>query len=58
MLKLLGEKRRMGEVIVQRKKNWIGHIIRHNGLLKQVIEGRMEGKRGKGRPRMGYCMNC
>jgi hypothetical protein len=27
VLKLIGEKRRMGEVIVQRKKNWIGHII-------------------------------
>ena len=33
VLKLIGEKR-MGEVIVQRKKNWIGHIIRYDGLLK------------------------
>ena len=57
VLKPLGEKRRMGEVIVQRKKNWIVHIIRHDGLFKQVIEGSMEGKRGRRRPRMGYCMN-
>ena len=36
-----------------RKKNWIGHVLRGSGLLKEVIEGRMEGKRGRGRPRLG-----
>ena len=34
--------------IVMRKKNWIGHILRGDGLLKDVIEGRMEGKRVPG----------
>jgi len=32
------------ETIVNRKKNWIGHILRGDRLLKDVIKGRMEGK--------------
>ena len=43
----------MLEVIVKRKKAWIGHVVRGDGLLKLVIEGRMEDKRSMGRPRMG-----
>jgi len=34
------------------RKNWIGHILRVDGLLKDVLEGRMEGKRPRGRIRM------
>ena len=30
-------------------KNWIGHVVRGKGLLKQVIESRMEGKGPKGK---------
>jgi len=40
-------------VIRNRKKNWIGHVLRGEGLLKDVVEGRMEGKRARGRPRKG-----
>ena len=47
----------MLEVIAKRKKAWIGHVVRGDGLLKLVIEGRMEGKRSKGRPRMGMIDN-
>ena len=41
------------DTIVQRKKNWIGHVLRGDGLLREVIEGKMEGRRPRGRPRMG-----
>ena len=51
VLNLVGEKRAMVETIVRRKKSWMGHIMRGEGLLREVIEGRMEGKRGPGRPR-------
>jgi hypothetical protein len=27
---------------IKRKANWIGHILRRNCLLKQVIEGKLE----------------
>ena len=30
--------------ISKRKANWIGHILRRNCLLKQVIEGKIEGE--------------
>ena len=34
--------------------NLFGHIIRHAGLMKTTVEGQVEGKKGKGRPRMNY----
>ena len=53
VLRRVGESRTMMMTIVRRKKNWIGHIIRGEGLLREVIEGKMVGKRGPGRPRIG-----
>ena len=53
VLRLVGEERNLVKTIEKRKKNWIGHIVRGNGLLKLVLEGRMEGKRPRGRPRIG-----
>jgi hypothetical protein len=32
--------------IRRRKANLIGHILRRNRLLKHVIEGKIEGRRG------------
>jgi len=49
----IGEKRSLLESVMKRKKNWIGHVVREDGLLKQVLEGRMEGKRPRGRLRFG-----
>ena len=43
----------MVEKIVRRKKNWIGHIMRGDGLMKEVMKRKMEGKRGRGRERIG-----
>ena len=30
--------------ISKRKANWIGHILRRNCLLQQVIEGKIKGE--------------
>ena len=30
--------------MIKRKANWIGHILRRNCLLKQVIEGKIKGQ--------------
>ena len=38
------EQRNILHAIRKRKANWIGHILRRNCLLKQVIEGK--DKRG------------
>src|ERR1044071_8145793 len=45
--------RQLINALRNRKKSWIGHVLRGDGLLKEVIEGRMEGKRIRGRPRLG-----
>ena len=53
VLKMVGEKRTLVDAILRRKKNWIGHILRGEGLMREVIEGRMKGSRTVGRPRYG-----
>jgi len=37
------EQRNILHEISKRKANWIGHILRRNCLLKQVIEGKING---------------
>ena len=53
VLSSMNEKRSLIKRIWDRKKNWIGHVVRGDGLVKLVLEGRMEGKRPRRRPRMG-----
>ena len=36
--------------IAERKMKLFGHIVRREGLERQIVEGKMEGKRGCGRP--------
>jgi hypothetical protein len=37
------EQRNILHAISKRKANWIGHILRRNCLLRQVIEGKIKG---------------
>ena len=39
--------------IYRRQKNWIGHILRGEGFVRDVMEGRMMGKGPRGRLRAG-----
>jgi len=39
--------------IKERQKTWIGHVSRSGNLLQRVIEGRTQGKRIRGRKRIG-----
>lgn len=32
------------------RNEWVGHVLRHGGLLGLIIEGYVEGKNAKGRP--------
>jgi hypothetical protein len=41
----------------ERKKSCIGHVLKGDGLLRDVLEGRMLGKRPQGRPRMEMIKN-
>jgi hypothetical protein len=38
------EQRNILHEIRRRKDNWIGHILRRNCLLQQVIEGKIKGR--------------
>jgi len=40
----VNEQRNILQEIRKRKANWIGHILRINCLLKQVIEGNIKGE--------------
>ena len=47
VLTIVDETRCLIRTIGERKKNWIGHVLRGNGLLRDVLEGRMLGNRPK-----------
>ena len=40
----VNEQRNILHEIIKWKANWIGHILRRNCLLKQVIEGKIKGQ--------------
>ena len=42
----VNEQRTILHEIRKRKANWIGHILRRNCLLQQVIEGKIKGEMG------------
>ena len=44
VLKRVNEARTILHTIQERKRNWMGHVLRHEGLLVTILEGRMEGK--------------
>jgi hypothetical protein len=43
-------------VIKIRRLEWLGHVIRmkENRSVKKILEGKLEGRRGKGRPRLRW----
>jgi hypothetical protein len=65
----VNEQRNILHEIRKRKANWIGHILRTNCLVKQIIEGKINGqievirRRGRRRKKLlddlkdrgGYC---
>jgi len=58
MLLRVNEQRNILHEIRKRKAKWIGHVLRRNCLLKQVIEGKIKGemevarRRGKRRKKL------
>ena len=49
--KRVGEGRKMLELIKERKRNCIGHWLRRNCLLRDALEGMVNGKKIRGRTR-------
>lgn len=54
VLERVKEKRSIMDTIENRRGSMIGHLIRHDLFIKNIIEGKIEGKRGRGRPRRTF----
>ena len=52
MLAKVEKDRQIMKIIQQRQHYWIGHILRHESLLLDIIEGRMEDRPTRGRRRL------
>lgn len=59
ILQQLGERRSLLELVIRRKLTYFGHACRHSecGLMKLVFQGKVNGKRGRGRPQTNYTSN-
>ena len=53
VLQQIGEEEQLIKRIQERKWKWIGHILRHDSLMREVMEGQLEGRRSRGRRRLG-----
>jgi len=51
-LKRIGEEKCILRTIQQRKHNWLGHVLRHDGMLITILERRTMGKGQRGRIRI------
>src|SRR6218665_4227189 len=51
VLTLVREERSLISTTRARQRNWMGHLLREDSLQREIMEGRMEGKRVRGRPR-------
>ena len=49
VLERVGEGRIMLELIKKRKRNWLGHWLRRNSLLKDALQGMVNRKKVRGR---------
>ena len=49
VLERVGEGRIMMELIRKRKRYWLGHWLKRNCLLKDAVEGMVNGKKVRGR---------
>jgi len=48
------EERLLLKIIQNRRHSWIGHTVRHNEFVVDILEGTISGKRAVGRPRLRY----
>ena len=54
VLDMVGEERQLLDEIRRRQKVWMERVLSGEGTLKTVLEGRMLGKHGRGRKRIGF----
>lgn len=57
ILRRINSDRKIIYIIKQRRNSLLGHLIRHQNFLLTIIEGQIEGKNKRGRPRLTYINN-
>ena len=57
VLKKLNVNKSLLSTIKTRKLKFFGHTKRHDTIMKDLLEGKMEGSRPRGRPRAQWCDN-
>ena len=57
VLKKLKTKRQLLATVKQRQLQYFGHIKRHQSIKKDILEGKVEGKRARGRQRTMWTDN-
>ena len=57
VIRIAGIKRSLIETVKKRKLFFFGHVMRHDSLQRVLLEGMVEGKRGRGRPRLQWSDN-
>ena len=50
-------KKRLFTIIQMRKLKYFGHINRHSSMQTSLLNGRVNGKGGRGRPRTSWTSN-
>ena len=48
------EERLLLKFLKNRSHSWIGHTVRHNEFVVNILEGAISGKKAVGRPRLQY----
>ena len=50
ILKMVETERKIMDTVRSRQKRWLGHILRHDSLLRITLEGQIQGKKAHGIP--------
>ena len=51
ILQIVETVRKIMDTIRSQQKRWLGHILKHDSLLRMMLEGQIQGKKAYGRPR-------
>ena len=57
VLRQLKTERKLLKTVKQRKLRYFGHVKRQNGFLKMTMEGKLEGRRSRGKRRTSWADN-
>ena len=55
VLERVKEKRSIWGIVKGRRDRMVGHILRHDGLVRDILESENVRRKGRGRPRLDYC---